>query len=426
MLKKIFAMLLLACISLSFCSCGFLLKEVIPDIIEDIGVIKDVESTKPEESINDTDEAVETTAEEEGYKNIVCVKSDSFKKFTFSVKNDNTVLITSFPRDISFVNNANDNGFDLIRNGEKIGFIQTKRNDELNKAHIEFTEERFIEGVYTVHSIYKTDEGEYVRYYEFDYKNEANVSRSLYLTVNYREFDEFASNKVIYNSSYDRASTSLDMTSHKLDSGVVNRGANIVILGNSFINSSDIGYILSDMCRDQHYIDALSIGYATVSKTYSVDEGMLSRIKSGHIDALFICGFYSLNDAEALDTIVNACKYSNTKLFIFPAHNENRSAIDKAVSEYDYPVLLDWKSEIDFLIDSGVEYDDFCIQDTHKHSKPLAGYVGAHMIYRTLFGKFPPDTGYSIDQGYVNEMLGDYVNTGTIELISESDIIRLR
>ena len=39
---------------------------------------------------------------------------------------------------------------------------------------------------------------------------------------------------------------------------------------------------------------------------------------------------------------------------------------------------------------SGVREDDFCFNDEHKHSKPLAGYIGAKMIYQSLFGVEPP------------------------------------
>ena len=423
MLKKLLAMMLLVCITISFCSCGFILKDVIPDIIEDIGVIKDIETTELTEDISDAEETEDATAKSESYKDIICVESDSFRRFIFSVKNDNTVFGTSMPRDISFANNG-DGYLELIRNGEKIGFMQTESNTALDEDNAEFSEDHFNNGVTLVHSIHRIADGEYVHYYEFKYSNENNVLRKICLTVDYRELDQFASNKIVYNISTDLASTEVDMTSNKLSSNVIDRGANILIIGNSFINSSDIGNILSDMCRDKHYVDAISIGYATVSKTYSVDEGILNRIKSGDVDALFICGFYSLSDATALSSIVYACEVSNTKLFVFPAHNENLSAIESAVSKYDYPVFLDWKGEIDALIDNGVDYDEFCVQDTHKHSKPLAGYVGAHMIYRTLFGEFPPDTNFSIDQKYVDEMLGDYVNTGTVDLIDEANIIR--
>ena len=57
------------------------------------------------------------------------------------------------------------------------------------------------------------------------------------------------------------------------------------------------------------------------------------------------------------------------------------------------PRCLSWKEEIDALISGGVRYDDMCMNDMHQHSTPLAGYVGAHLIYRNLFDKIPLELG---------------------------------
>jgi len=73
--------------------------------------------------------------------------------------------------------------------------------------------------------------------------------------------------------------------------------------------------------------------------------------------------------------------------------------------------ILDWKGELDSLIDSGVNRWDLCYDDTYDHSTPLAGYVGAHMIYRTLFRQVPPATTDASPLAFnkIQEKLGSYV-----------------
>lgn len=423
MIKRFFSLALLLSLTLSLCSCGFLVRNVIPDILDDIGVNDHTEST--DESRDETENTVNNDTEPDSYKDIQCVETKRYKNMTFSVAKDNTVFRTSMPQDMSY-SKSSESGLSIIRDGKVIGSIGLNENKSVDDISPEFWEDYFSDGMSVVHYIFRLSQGEYVHYFKFEYSTDRNAQRTVYMTVDYRELDEFSVKKILYNSSSSNAKSLPDLTSNKLASSIISRGANILILGNSFIGTSSIGNILSDMCPG-HNINAISRGYATVSKTYAVDNSILSSIIYGEYDAVFLCGFYSQNDADALSEIVDVCKASATKLFVFPAHNENASVIKSAVSKYDYPVFLDWKGEIDLLIDSGISYNDFCINDAHQHSLPLAGYVGAHMIYRTLFGKMPPDINYigNIDQDYVDQKLGSYVDTGSIDIIKESDINRI-
>ena len=68
--------------------------------------------------------------------------------------------------------------------------------------------------------------------------------------------------------------------------------------------------------------------------------------------------------------------------------------------------------EINSLIKAGRDKWDFCINDAHLHSTPLAGYVGAHMIYRAIYGEVPQgDMTSSISYKEIKNVLGDYVKT---------------
>jgi hypothetical protein len=201
---------------------------------------------------------------------------------------------------------------------------------------------------------------------------------------------------------------------------------NILILGNSFIGTSEIGYCLEDMlfAQNRGYVDAISIGMATVD-TYSKNYEILDMISSGMYDIVFMCGFYGSSNAEALQTILNACNKGDAELVIFPAHNENDSTVSSAIGKYSGVKCLNWKKEVSDLISAGyVTIDDMCMDDSYKHSLPLAGYVGAHMIYRAIFNEMPPKLSYygSVSSSMVNK-LGDYSSTGTINLVNKGNLI---
>lgn len=194
-----------------------------------------------------------------------------------------------------------------------------------------------------------------------------------------------------------------------------NDSKTILILGNSFVGTSQIGAFLKSMldaAESDYSVEAVSRGYATVA-TYSSDTNLMSRIEDGEYCYVFQCGFYTVGDPDQFSLMREACMVSNTGIAVFPAHNENTTFISRADSDN----MLDWQGEISALLAAGVEYDDMCFNDMHAHSTPLAGYVGAHMIYRNLFGKLPPDLtdDAPLDMEYIEAKLGSYVTTGKAE-----------
>ena len=177
--------------------------------------------------------------------------------------------------------------------------------------------------------------------------------------------------------------------------------------------SSNVGSIFQKMCGTSLSVEAQSRGYARVT-TYVQDESVMNQIRSGDYAAVILCGLYDSESLANLEHMVNACASSDTKLAVFPAHNEKRSLIGAVGVMHSSVVLLDWKAEIDSLISSGIDQTHFCIADSHKHSTPLAGYVGAHMIYRAIFGKVPAETLYSEVSRSEIALLGEYTSTGSV------------
>ncbi len=244
----------------------------------------------------------------------------------------------------------------------------------------------------------------YFHRFVFGYEGAPDVSRTVTVTVAYEAISEAVLEKLVEQT------TLLDNYSDPM-MGVLKSlpGKPILILGNSFIGSSNIGEILQSMCRaghkTRHEIVAVSRGYAEVSSSWS---DYLTPMRSGNYAAVFMCGFYGADDIPALQQYKDACDASDTPLVIFPAHNE--STAGQAAKAYPDLLYLNWKGEIDRLLRTGIKLADFCIDDAHKHSTPLAGYVGAQMIYRAIYGEIPKPGSY----GHLAEQLGDYANTGRI------------
>jgi hypothetical protein len=89
-------------------------------------------------------------------------------------------------------------------------------------------------------------------------------------------------------------------TDPRIGALAVEAPSSILILGNSFINSSNVGGILDEMIYNNNKscdVRAISRGYATVD-TYVNDSGLMSEISSGKYDIVFICGFYSIDEIE--------------------------------------------------------------------------------------------------------------------------------
>ena len=258
-----------------------------------------------------------------------------------------------------------------------------------------------------IHEVNSGDQTEYQRVIAFSYTADTQIKR-VTLIVDYAELSKGAAGKIAESSSI--------VNTDKVISGeftLKNPSKTVAVLGNSFVGSSRIGEFLNQMfAASQSGYNAFPVarGYANVG-TYSNDEYFLSLIENGEFCAVFQCGFYSAGEVDNLRAIKKACEKSDTLLVIFPAHNEVDSVLSSARSQFPELPYVDWKGEINALIQNGVYYGQMCIDDSHQHTTPLGGYVGAHMIYRSLFGSVPPViSGISdCDYSYITLALGDYV-----------------
>ncbi len=254
----------------------------------------------------------------------------------------------------------------------------------------------------------------YFHKYVFRYTAEG-VSRTVTLTLKYPYIDDGAIEQL--EDSIFLRETHNDLHMGAVSLTAADRGKPILILGNSFIGTSDIGAILQSMCDAGHKNDypvvAVSVGYAEIADSWG---DYLAPMRNGEYAAVFMCGFYGSDDVEAFGDYVDACHASGTPIAMFPAHNEGNGGL--AVRRYPDVLCLNWKEEIDSLIAHGMQWSDFCIDDAHQHSNPLAGYVGAHMIYRALYGEMPSARACR----ELATQLGDYATTGRVPVVDLSQI----
>ena len=406
---------LLLALSLLSCETASLPKET-DDTTQESNDTDTAESTA-----ESTEEITEETTEEppepidpndRSYLELPCRETSGADDASFCFAGDRLMLTLTLPEAWTVAEDAD--GHLLLRDGAVIGFVQAGVA-ELSEERVVLETETLTNGRIRIEqSVIGTPahnaEDRYSRRYVYRY-TVGDVERAFTLEVGYTELDKFRSDKLL--DVY-----TLTRTSDLLEPGSIHIAPEdaykpILILGNSFISTSQIGAALQEMCNasesNQYEIHAISVGYATVSKTW---DSYLDPIRYGQYAAVLMCGFYGTSDVTAFAAYVQACDESRTPLVILPAHNEGHG--DTAAETYLDTHYINWKGEIDRLLSFGISWDSFCRDDTHKHSKPLAGYVGAHMIYRALFGEVPPiSASYgSLSYAQIERTLGNYAESG--------------
>ncbi len=301
-------------------------------------------------------------------------------------------------------------------NGRQIGTISsTLPHTPLEKYEIRARAEEDLQAERAVHKVQQDGKTEYKRVYSFtDTVNKSTI----YISFDYTQMDD-----AIFLLLFENAKIPQDAGDTEKVTLLSDASDTILILGNSFIGTSEIGVFLEQFLQrgeKKYHLQAVSRGYASV-EDYAQEE-WLQQIRAGKYCVVFQCGLYAPNDVEQFIKVKQACEFSNTRLVLFPAHNENKSFIQQIQSRYPDVICLSWQEEIDRLIESPrcrAAYADFCIDDAHQHTKPLGGYVGAHLIYRALFQEIPPRfTGnYPMPMQEISMLLGSYTDTGKIEEI---------
>ena len=391
-------------------------------IIMSVGCTKDnkikdstISNSSSLTSNSQTASVIET--EKQPYEDIKCFIPSGFKNIYVKSPNDSLSLNLSLPKEWSITKSAS--ALQIRRDGKNIGEIVAGIPKESRTSLYEYNAS-FL-GVEVIHNIYRTSDSSFEHVFNYIYKNENSKKREFTLKTRYEEVSKNTTIRIVDYATTTPAKTEDNIGALKL----TDNRKKILILGNSFINSSNIGTTLQEMVGKDIVVEAVSIGMANVS-THTSDPARVKSIADGNYSAVFMCGFFATErDVTAFETIVSACKNSKTKLAIFPAHNEQRTVIDNAVKKYpSYAVLLDWKAEIDNLITPQLDEFNFCIDDYHKHSNTLAGFVGAHLIYRAIYGKTPNVSNKefsSVTKTQLNK-ISHYLKDCTFTLVEEDKL----
>ena len=354
------------------------------------------------------------------YESIERFQASGYRKQYFAKENDTCVLSLDMP--LEWTLRRVDGRLDILRNDSVIGSIcsdKAQDTEEWTKVSTDKSDVADISFEKYIERQGKGDDSEYRYRFVYKYKD-TSTPRTVTLCVALAEVDKMTESKIELTALVEnkKQSDTLGVLSDIKDA------SSILILGNSFIGTSDIEAILYEMIyrNDKScHVLGLSRGYATV-ETYINDTALMREVRSGLYDAVFICGFYNSSEIDNLRILKNECDASQTKLVIFPAHNENSSVISQACRQFPELTCLNWKNEIDSLIRNGVSRSEFCINDQHQHSTPLAGYVGAHMIYRALYGTVPANPYINAIEHRLVDKLGDYVTKGDVVEIDTAKI----
>ena len=364
----------------------------------------------------------------EDYKNITCRSIMNYQGLYFGENDKNNVFHLSLPKEWK-IEHMNGASYRVTREQNQIGEVEYRKYEQAEEKDC-LLHEKEKSATIVVDSCVVRDDSRlsgYTRRFVVTDKNSAD-NRSLVILVDYAEMDSFSAVKLMATAEMSVVNTDAGLGKLALTDAANNKG--ILVLGNSFIGTSEIGSILKEMCNNggkTNTVRAISRGYATVNKTYSQDASILAEIKAGQWGIVFMCGFYSSADVPALQVVLDACKASGTKLVIFPAHNEKSDIVKSAISKYGNDVgYLDWKGEIDRFLNANVASDKMYYQDEHLHSTPLAGFVGAHMIYRQVFGELPPEIFSSaVTTAQARKELGDsYLKNASFSILKEEQIYR--
>lgn len=344
--------------------------------------------------------------EDVGYLQIRRGRIVSYQKLSFFFEADDTVLTLSLPRNWTAKADG-EGGYAFLRAGREVAHLRSESVSADDAVAVKSVENGALRAtrVLTADPDAASLEETYAYCFSYAYVSQGEV-RTVTFRTRYAELDDKAEEFLLTEAHTESRCRGLGMLSGE----TLRKHVPIMVLGNSFINSSQVATTANQMLTGTGYhVQGVSVSYAEVSHSWS---SYLEPMRQGAYAAVFMCGFYGQDDVETLDVYAKACAESDTPLIIFPAHNERMAqAAATQYSHYENVYFLDWKGDLDDLLAAGVPEELLCVDDGHKHSTPLAGYVGAHMIYRALMGKLPSRFG-GISQTLVKNGLGAYHTQG--------------
>ena len=210
-------------------------------IIMSVGCTKDnkikdstISNSSSLTSNSQTASVIET--EKQPYEDIKCFIPSGFKNIYVKSPNDSLSLNLSLPKEWSITKSAS--ALQIRRDGKNIGEIVAGIPKESRTSLYEYNTS-FL-GVEVIHNIYRTSDSSFEHVFNYIYKNENSKKREFTLKTRYEEVSKNTTIRIVDYATTTPAKTEDNIGALKL----TDNRKKILILGNSFINSS----ILQSLC----------------------------------------------------------------------------------------------------------------------------------------------------------------------------------
>jgi len=291
-------------------------------------------------------------------------------------------------------------GFGFSIGGKVIGAASYTAPIAPSKMYL--GQELNMNGNYGSRAVYETISGN-TSTFDWVFSLKANGVDTLYFTIDYTELAQANVDFMLDASGISRVNGNLDPA--YISSG--NKKKSILILGDSDVEVSEIGSALQTLLeaggKDAYTV---TTGVASDGSYASFAAGTWAdRMKSGEFGVVFIGGFKSY-DNSTFSSIRTACNECGTKVVLFPGYNDSDRPINEAIKQNSALRYLNWRAEIQALIANGANSAD--LHDASGKATALTGFVGAHMIYRTMFNVLPPTVDMT---GTANAKLDGYATS---------------
>lgn len=177
----------------------------------------------------------------------------------------------------------------------------------------------------------------------------------------------------------------------------------ILFIGNSFIYSSDVAYILQSIANENGkplHLESYSKGNGYVYQLYGIaleqynnnePDTWGNKLFRGEYDILIIQAIFG-NDSNGVQSFYNKLKELNinTEIILMPADNEGDTAEVFYASNSDKYGLINWRQLVITLKDScGLTNWDLNQAADDWHANALSGYAVSVAIYYYLYGEMP-------------------------------------
>ena len=409
-MRRILILLLVACLAL--CAC-------IPNNPDESSQSSSSESSSSESESSSSEESSSDDTKIDSYLDIERFEPKSFKNVSFAITGSSSALTFEAPSEWSFTKNAS-KGYDVKRAGNIIGNVLEGEMDDLDKWSV-VSEKTKDKKTYIAKEYVEQNGANYRYRWAYLYTENAE-NKEINIVVTCAEVPNLSSYRMLSTSTFKQTHT--DPSFGGLEDIADIAGPKILVVGNSFVGTSNIGAILDDLLMSNGkngLVNAISIGMGNIGR-YSQDDYVLSEIATGDYDLVVMSGFYGSDDSASLRVIKDICDDSGALLVAMPAHNENITSARSSARICEVK-CIEWKTEIDNFISGGVDKWALCINDSYYHSTELAGYIGAHMIYRAIYSKCPSEPpSDTISQSEIDRALGSYSSTGIVEVVDTSKI----